>query len=47
MENEENEENDFWEWWEMLDDIEREEYNRCMKELEESDLQGGNDVWER
>ena len=46
MENEENEEIeeiDFFEWWEMLDDIEREEYNRCMKELEESDLQCG---WE-
>ena len=38
MENEENEEIDFFEWWEMLDDIEREEYNRFMKELEESDL---------
>ena len=37
MENEEIEELDFSEWWEMLDDIEREEYNRCMKELEESD----------
>ena len=37
MENEENEELDFCEWWEMLDDIERSEYNRCMKELEESD----------
>ena len=33
----ENEEIDFWEWWEMLDDIEREEYNRCMQELEESE----------
>ena len=44
MENEENEEIDFFEWWEMLDDIEREEYNRCMKELEESDLQKGNDM---
>ena len=38
MENEENEENDFWEWWEMLDDIEREEYNRCIQELEESEI---------
>ena len=28
----------FFEWWEMLDDIERAEYNRCMKELEESDI---------
>lgn len=36
-ENEENEEIDFFEWWEMLDDIEREEYNRCMQELEKSD----------
>ena len=35
MENEEIEELDFSEWWEMLDDIEQEEYNRCMKELEE------------
>ena len=32
MENEEIEELDFSEWWEMLDDIEQEEYNRCMKE---------------
>ena len=41
MENEEIEELeelDFCEWWEMLDDIEREEYSRCMKELEESEL---------
>lgn len=30
MENEEIEEIDFWEWWGMLDDIEREEFNRCM-----------------
>ena len=40
MENEEIEELeelDFSEWWEMLDDIERSEYNRCMKEPEESD----------
>lgn len=36
MENEEIEELDFYEWWEMLDDIEREEYNICMKELEEN-----------
>lgn len=36
MEDEEieDEELDFWEWWEMLDDIEREEYNRYMQELE-------------
>ena len=32
MENEDIEEFDFCEWWEMLDDIEQEEYNRCMKE---------------
>ena len=38
MENEEIEELDFFEWWEMLDDIELAEYNRCMKELEESDF---------
>lgn len=38
MENEEIEELDFFEWWKMLDDIERAEYNRCMKELEESDI---------
>lgn len=38
MENEEIEELDFFEWWEMLDDIERSEYNRCMKELEKSEL---------
>ena len=38
MENEAIEELDFYEWWEMLDDIEREESSRCMKELEESDL---------
>ena len=38
MENEEIEELDFSEWWEMLDDIEQEEYNRCMKELGESDI---------
>ena len=41
MENEEIEEPeelDFYEWWEMLDDIEREEYSRRMKELEESDI---------
>ena len=38
MENEEIEELDFYEWWEMLDDIEREEYSRCMKELEESEI---------
>lgn len=31
----EDEENDFWSWWEMLDDIEREEYNRQMEELDE------------
>ena len=37
MENEEIEELDFYEWWEMLDDIEREEYSKSMKELEESD----------
>lgn len=37
MENEGIEELDFCEWWEMLDDIEQGEYNRCMKELEESD----------
>ena len=38
----ENEEIDFFEWWEMLDDIEREEYSRYMKELEESELQKEN-----
>ena len=38
MENEEIEELDFSEWWEMLDDIERAEYNRYMKELEESEF---------
>ena len=38
MENEEIEELDFSEWWEKLDDIEREEYSRCMKELEESEI---------
>ena len=38
MENEEIEELDFSEWWEMLDDIEQEEYSRCMKELEESEI---------
>ena len=38
MENEEIEELDFSEWWEMLDDIEQEEYNRWMKELEESEI---------
>ena len=38
MENEENEEIDFFLLWEMLDDIEREEYSRYMKELEESEL---------
>ena len=38
LDNEELEELDFCEWWEMLDDIERGEYNRCMKELEESEI---------
>ena len=41
MENEEIEEIEeinFCEWWEMLDDIEQGEYNRCMKELEESEI---------
>ena len=41
MENEEIEaieELDFSECWEMLDDIEQGEYNRCMKELEESEI---------
>ena len=38
MEDEEIEELDFYEWWEMLDDIEQEEYNRCMKGLEESEF---------
>lgn len=31
------EEKDFFEWWDELDDIEREEYNRHLQELEESD----------
>lgn len=30
----EDEELDFLDWWEMLDDIEREEYNRCCEEIE-------------
>ena len=38
MENEEIEELDFYEWWEMLDDIEREEYSRGIKELEEAEI---------
>ena len=38
MQNEENEENHRSAWWEMLDDMEREEYNRCMQELEESEI---------
>lgn len=31
------EELDFLEWWEMLDDIEREEYNRWQEEIEQED----------
>lgn len=32
-----DEELDFLEWWEMLDDIEREEYNRWREETEQEE----------
>ena len=33
----EYEELDFFEWWEMLDDIEREDYNRWREETEQEE----------
>ena len=32
-----DEESDFLEWWDMLDDIEREEYNRWREEIEQEE----------
>lgn len=34
-----DEEIDFLEWWEMLDDIEREEYNRWCEEIEQEECE--------
>lgn len=34
-----DEEIDFLEWWEMLDDIEREEYNRWREEIEQEECE--------
>ena len=35
--NMDEEELDFFDWWEMLDDIEREEYNRISEEIEQEE----------
>lgn len=38
-----DEEIDFLEWWEMLDDIEREEYNRWREEIEQDNER--KEIW--